>query len=648
LGRILFNMDMPSELRFWNETMDRKMLRKLIYEAYRQFGAEETAEIADRIKQIGFRYSTRGGLSIGLQDIAIPEEKRGIIDAADEQVAVFDRHLQRGMITKSERHSQVVKVWNEAREELTSAVSRGLGDDNSLYMMSFSGAKGNMNQITQMAGMRGLMLDPNGNIIDLPIRSNFREGLSVLEYFISTHGARKGLADTALRTADSGYLTRRLVDVSQDVIVTTDDCGTKNGITIEVEDIVGLFDEDQLQARVEGRIAAEPIVTEDGEIICDRNQEITEEVFLQIRASDIKEFRIRTSMECESVHGVCALCYGRNLASGHLVAHGEAVGIIAAQSIGEPGTQLTMRTFHTGGVSHADDITTGLPRVEELFEARDPKGKAVLSDIEGIVEIVNEEESRKIIIRNRDLTIERYDLGSDYVPAVKDGEKITRGQAIGTSASGNGSLLSSLDGLAVIDTESNALIVQSEVIEEKEYTVPHTAHVRVQDGDKVNPGDQLIDGNLDPQEVLATRGREAVQRLLVDEVQKVYKSQGVVTNDKHIETIVRQMLRKVSIDDPGDTDLLPGELADRFAFNKMNAEMLAQGGEPATAQEMLLGITKASLATDSFLSAASFQETTRVLTEAAINGKIDSLRGLKENVIIGKLIPAGTGFDVRP
>ena len=648
LGRVLFNMEMPSELRFWNETMDRKMLRKLIYEAYRLFGAEHTAEIADRIKQIGFRYSTRGGLSIGLQDIAIPEEKTEIIKKADEQVDVFDRHLQRGMITKTERHAQVVKVWNEAREELTSAVSRGLGDDNSLYMMSFSGAKGNLNQITQMAGMRGLMLDPNGNIIDLPIRSNFREGLSVLEYFISTHGARKGLADTALRTADSGYLTRRLVDVSQDVIVTADDCGTLNGITIDVDEVIDLFDEDQLQARVEGRIAAEPIVTEDGEIICDRNQEITEEVYLQIRDADVKQFRIRTSMECESVHGVCAMCYGRNLASGHLVGHGEAVGIIAAQSIGEPGTQLTMRTFHTGGVSHADDITTGLPRVEELFEARDPKGKAVLSEIEGIVEIINEEDVRKIIIRNRDLTTERYDLGSEYVPAVKDGEKITRGQSIATSANGNGGISSSLDGLAVIDTDSNALIVQSEILDEKEYTVPHTAHVRVQDGDRVNPGDQLIDGNLDPQEVLTTRGREAVQRLLVDEVQKVYKSQGVVTNDKHIETIVRQMLRKVSIDDPGDTDLLPGELADRFAFNAMNAEMLAQGGEPATAQEMLLGITKASLATDSFLSAASFQETTRVLTEAAINGRIDSLRGLKENVIIGKLIPAGTGFDVKP
>jgi len=647
LGRVLFNMEMPSELRYWNETMDRKMLRKLIYEAYRAFGAEQTAEIADRIKQIGFRYATRGGLSIGLQDIAIPEEKAQIIASADEQVNVFDRHLQRGMITKTERHAQVVKVWNEAREELTSAVSRSLGDNNSLYMMSFSGAKGNLNQITQMAGMRGLMLDPNGNIIDLPIRSNFREGLSVLEYFISTHGARKGLADTALRTADSGYLTRRLVDVSQDVIVTMDDCGTNNGITIDVDEVIDLFDEDQLQARVEGRIVAEPVVTADGEILLDRNEEITEEAYLAIRAADVKQFRIRTSMECEAVHGVCAMCYGRNLASGHLVEHGEAVGIIAAQSIGEPGTQLTMRTFHTGGVSHADDITTGLPRVEELFEARDPKGKAVLSEIEGIVEIINEEDSRKIVIRNRDLTTERYDLGAEYVPAVKDGDKIARGATIATSANGNGSLVSSLDGIAVIDADSNALIIQSEVIEEKEYTVPHTAHVRVQDGDRVNPGDQLIDGNLDPQEVLTTRGREAVQRLLVDEVQKVYKSQGVVTNDKHIETIVRQMLRKVSIDDPGDTDLLPGELADRFVFNQMNAEMLAQGGEPATAQEMLLGITKASLATDSFLSAASFQETTRVLTEAAINGKIDSLRGLKENVIIGKLIPAGTGFDVK-
>jgi DNA-directed RNA polymerase subunit beta' len=485
------------------------------------------------------------------------------------------------------------------------------------------------------------MLDPNGNIIDLPIKSNFREGLSVLGYFISTHGARKGLADTALRTADSGYLTRRLVDVAQDVIVTMDDCGTEDGMTITVEGM----DDEALRSRVIGRMAASPVVSPDGEIIVDRNQEIDEAVLEAILAAEVPTFRIRTSMDCEAVHGICANCYGRDLASGKLVTLGEAVGIIAAQSIGEPGTQLTMRTFHTGGVSHAEDITTGLPRVEELFEAREPKGKALLSEIEGDVQIVSEDEGRKIIITSEDIVVERYPVTEGFQVAVKDGEKVTRGQALATSESDQREIVATMDGDALLDGDT--IILRSELREEKEYTVPHAAHIRVQDGDHVNPGEQLTDGNLDPQETLTARGREAVQRLLVDEVQRVYRSQGVVTNDKHIEVVVRQMLRKVSIDDPGDTDWLPGELVDRFELNRMNDEMISQGGEPSTAQEVLLGITKASLATDSFLSAASFQETTRVLTEAAINGKIDFLRGLKENVIIGKLIPAGTGYEVR-
>jgi DNA-directed RNA polymerase subunit beta' len=639
-GRVLFNHELPQELEFWNAAMDRKELRKLVAECYNRFGAEATAEIADRIKQIGFRFSTKGGLTIGLHDIAIPAAKTEIVGQADDEITKVERQYRRGLITSRERHAQVVKIWNEARDRLSSAVESNLGEDNSLYMMSFSGAKGNLNQITQMAGMRGLMLDPNGNIIDLPIRSNFREGLSVLEYFISTHGARKGLADTALRTADSGYLTRRLVDVAQDVIITLDDCETLSGMVVNAE----AEDAEVFEARVLGRMMAAPIVTPDGEILLDRNQEITEEVIGAIRSSGVTEIKVRTSMDCEAVHGICALCYGRNLASGKLVGLGEAVGIIAAQSIGEPGTQLTMRTFHTGGVSHAEDITTGLPRVEELFEAREPKGKALLSEVEGVVEIVTEDEGRKIIIRNEDVVTEVFPVTEGYSVAVKDQEKISRGQPLAVSDNGKAPIVSTLDGIALLDDGN--VVVQSEASEIKEYTIPHTAHVRVQDGGRVNPGDQLTDGNLDPQEVLMTRGREAVQRLLVDEVQRVYRSQGVVTNDKHIETVVRQMLRKVSIDDPGDTDLLPGELVDRFAFNQMNDEMVAQGGEPATAQEVLLGITKASLATDSFLSAASFQETTRVLTEAAINGKVDYLRGLKENVIIGKLIPAGSGFNV--
>ena len=641
VGRVLFNQELPAELAYRDEVMDRKALRRLVSDSYMLLGAEHTAEIADRIKRIGFRYSTKGGLTIGLHDIAVPESKPEIIGRADEEVSTIERQYRRGLITDRERSSEVVKIWNAARDELSSAVEANLGTDNSLYMMSFSGAKGNMNQITQMAGMRGLMLDPNGNIIDLPIRSNFREGLSVLEYFISTHGARKGLADTAIRTADSGYLTRRLVDVAQDVIVRQDDCGTLNGMTIVVAEI----DNDVFQARVEGRMAAAPIVTPDGEIILDRNEEITEAVVEEIYARGVETVKIRTSMDCEAVFGVCARCYGRNLASGKLVGMGEAVGIIAAQSIGEPGTQLTMRTFHTGGVSHGEDITTGLPRVEELFEAREPKGKAILSEIEGIAEIVIEDEGRKIIVRNHDLMMEDFVIPAGYTLSVKDGEKVTRGRELASQDGGRGTIVSTMDGDVVL--EEGVVHVRSEQSETKEYTILSGAHIRVNDGDVVQSGTQLTDGSEDPQEVLSTRGREAVQRLLVDQVQTVYRSQGVVTNDKHIETIVRQMLRKVTVDDPGDTDFLPGELIDRFAFNQLNEEMVAQGGEPATAQEVLLGITKASLATDSFLSAASFQETTRVLTEAAINGKVDHLRGLKENVIIGKLIPAGTGFMAR-
>jgi len=638
VGRVLFNSELPQDFPYRNETMDRKALRRLVHDCYQQYDAEATAEVADRIKQVGFSYSTKGGLTIGLHDIAIPPSKKEIIEKADVEVQAIERQHNRGLVTERERKAQVIKIWNDTRDILAEAVEQNLGVDNSLFMMSHSGAKGNINQITQMAGMRGLMLDPNGNIIDLPIKANFREGLSVLEYFISTHGARKGLADTALRTADSGYLTRRLVDVAQDVIITLDDCGTENGMIINVDEI----DDEPLRARVIGRAAALPVVTDDGELLIDRNEEIDEDALERILAAGITTFRIRTAMDCVAVHGVCAMCYGRDLASGHLVASGEAVGIIAAQSIGEPGTQLTMRTFHTGGVSHAEDITTGLPRVEELFEAREPKGKAILSEIEGVVEIANEEDGRKIIVSREDIVVERYPLASAHLVDVKDGQTVARGDILATSSNGIEPIVATMDGTIVLD--DGEIIIRSEDHESKEYAVQHTAHIRVQDGDLVNPGDQLTDGSLDPQEVLSARGREAVQRLLVDEVQAVYRSQGVVTNDKHIEVIVRQMLRKVSIDDPGDTDWLQGELVDRFELNRMNSEMLAQGGEPATAQEVLLGITKASLATDSFLSAASFQETTRVLTEAAINGKIDHLRGLKENVIIGKLIPAGTGY----
>jgi DNA-directed RNA polymerase subunit beta' len=643
VGRVIFNRQIPTEMPFYDETMNRKTLGRLIGELYHAVGAQRTAEVADNIKDIGFRFATVSGLTIGLQDVAVPETKSVILAEADSSVNEVERQYRRGLITNSERHDQIVKIWQETREVLQNAVEDSLDEDNSLYIMSFSGAKGNMNQISQMAGMRGLMLDPNGNIMDFPIRSNFREGLNVFEYFISTHGARKGLADTALRTADSGYLTRRLVDVAQDVIITTEDCGTGQAMRIHRADHQS---EETFLASVVGRMSATPIVTPDGELLCDRNEEITEHVGAAILGSDIESVDVRTTMNCEQSYGICAMCYGRNLASGKLVGMGEAVGIIAAQSIGEPGTQLTMRTFHTGGVSHADDITTGLPRIQELFEAREPKGKAILTEIEGNIEIVTEDEIRKIIVTNPDIVKSEVQIPTDYKIVVKDGDSVKRGAELATSENGKSPILSTLDGEAYLDGQVITLL--SDNTEVKEYVVPHTAHVRVADREHVQPGTQLTDGPRDPQEVLSSLGRDAVQRMLVEEVLNVYRSQGVDTNDKHIEVIIRQMLRKVSIDDPGDTDLLPGELVDRFRFNEINDEMIAQGGEPSTAQEVILGITKASLETDSFLSAASFQETTRVLTQSAIEGKIDRLRGLKENVIIGKLIPAGSGFADAP
>jgi DNA-directed RNA polymerase subunit beta' len=500
------------------------------------------------------------------------------------------------------------------------------------------------------------VLDPKGEIIDIPIRSNFREGLTVLEYFLSTHGARKGLADTALRTADSGYLTRRLVDVSQDVIVTIDDCGTEQGlwITRGGEDEQTL--DDDFRAAILGRVLASPVVNPDtGEIIADRGEELTDrleaedgsvrDLVGELMDAGVDKVHVRSVMTCEATHGVCAACYGRNLASGKLVEQGEAVGIIAAQSIGEPGTQLTMRTFHTGGVARAD-ITTGLPRVEELFEARAPKGAAVLADREGIISVENTDAGRVLAITAPEVEQRVYPLEAGWDVALANGDAVVKDKTVLAVGPDDAKLHSEIDGHFFVDDRT--IYVRHEKEERVEYQVPVAYQVYVEDGDLVYPGQQLTDGAKDPHKILLTQGREEVQRYIIDEVQKVYRSQGVNTNDKHIEVICRQMLRKVSITHPGDTDYLQDERIDRFEFNQINEEIMAQGGEPATAMPVLLGITKASLETDSFLSAASFQETTRVLTEAAINGKVDQLRGLKENVIIGKLIPAGSGYGVVP
>ena len=645
VGRLIFNQIVPDRLRFKNVDMKRTELRKLVDECYRILGPGETANVVDGVKGVGFEYATRGGMTIAVNDIVIPPDKAERLARADTDVDQIDRQFQRGLITDDERYEQVVDVWQRTTNDLSTAMMDGLDPFGSVRMMSDSGARGNKGQISQLGGMRGLMADPSGRIIDVPVRSNFREGMTVLEYFISTHGARKGLADTALRTADSGYLTRRLVDVAQDVITREEDCGTQEGSWITRSESAEITSNEKgaYQKRMVGRLSAADLFhPSTGELLVERNQELTEALAAAIDESGIDEVLVRSPLSCEARQGVCRLCYGRNLATGSLVGIGEAVGIIAAQSIGEPGTQLTMRTFHTGGVAGLD-ITAGLPRVEELFEGRIPKGKAEMSHIDGIVEIVRGDTGTRVKVTSR----EQYDThlslpaGAELLAAA--GDLVESGQVIARAEGGDKSNDVTAPAKGFLVREGDDVVVRSEDTVEREYAIPHNAKLMIDNGAEIRAGDAITDGPINPQEYLETRGKDAVQRYLVKEVQKVYRSQGVTINDKHIEIIVRQMLRKVRIDQPGDTDLLPTELIDRLDFEEVNNRVLAEGGEPATAQTVLLGVTKASLNTSSFLAAASFQETTRVLTEAAINGSKDHLIGLKENVIIGKLIPAGTG-----
>ena len=593
VGRFIFNENIPQDLGFVDRSVDpfgleidflvdKKALGKIIDKCFRKHGNTETAVLLDHIKSLGFKYSTRGGITVAVADMKIPEAKKGYITAAEEKVDKYEKAYRRGLISDEERYERVIETWTETTEKVTDALMAGLDRLNNIYIMAHSGARGSKNQIRQLAGMRGLMANASGKTVEVPVKSNFREGLSVMEYFTSSHGARKGLADTALRTADSGYLTRRLVDVSQDVIVREVDCGTTETTeTFAIKDgnevIEVLYD------RIVGRYTIDPIVNPTtGEVIVEADSMIKEDEAEKIIAAGIETVQIRTVLNCKTNHGVCSKCYGRNLATGKEVNIGEAVGIIAAQSIGEPGTQLTMRTFHTGGVA-GGDITQGLPRVEELFEARKPKGLAVITEITGRVEIDETGKRKEISI----------------VP--ENGE--------------------------------------TEV-----YAIPYGSRIRVKHGQMVEAGDPLTQGSINPHDIVRVKGIGGVQDYIVKEVQRVYRMQGVDVNDKHIEVIVRQMLSKVKVEDPGDTELIPGGYEDVLTFDKCNEEAIAQGLKPAVAKRVLLGITKASLATESFLSAASFQETTRVLTEAAIKGKEDHLIGLKENVIIGKLIPAETGM----
>jgi DNA-directed RNA polymerase subunit beta' len=659
-GRVLLNQVLPlgeppraqddgaerEPLRFQNVVLDKKGLRQLVARLFDLYGGETTARVVNEIKRVGFHYATMAGFTISAMDVPTPPTKTDILEATQQEVNEVERMYRRGVMTDDERYRKVVELWTRATEEVRRASLEQFDRFNPIWMMMASGARGDVQQVGQMAGMRGLMADPTGRIIDLPIRSNFTEGLNVLEYFISTHGARKGLADTALRTADSGYLTRRLVDVAQDVIVREEDCGTQNGIWIN-----GINQErartEPVFDRLAGRLLAADVSDRQGEILGRAGELVSDAMARRMIAADVERVRVRSVLACEAREGVCRNCYGRNLATGELVEIGEAVGVIAAQSIGEPGTQLTMRTFHTGGVAGVD-ITQGLPRVEELFEARVPKGKAIISEIDGELQVIRQESGRKVRVASREEFQVSYPLEAGMEVMIRDGDEVTEGQEL--ARKGNEAVLRTRHaGRARVGTRE--ITIQAVDEEVREYPIPPGQRIRPElerseDGPVfIKAGDQITEGSVSPQELLQILGKEAVQTFLVEEVQKVYRSQGVDINDKHIEVIVRQMMRKVRIDRAGDTSLLPGEIVSQWEYEEANKEVLAEGGEPATAQTVLLGLIKAALNTTSWLSAASFQETTRVLTEAAISGKVDRLRGLKENVIIGKLIPAGTGLD---
>ncbi|MFL6142141.1 MAG: DNA-directed RNA polymerase subunit beta', partial [Labedaea sp.] len=595
LGRVLFNDLLPEDYVFVNEPMPKKRQAAIVNDLAERYPMVTVARTLDKLKDAGFYWATRSGVTIAISDVVVPANKQEILDSYEKKADAVEKRYQRGQLSHSERNNELVKVWGQATEEVARAMEDNFPEDNPIPMIVKSGAAGNMTQVRSLAGMRGLVSNPKGEYIPRPIKANFREGLSVLEYFIATHGARKGLADTALRTADSGYLTRRLVDVSQDVIVRETDCGTSRGIVMPVGEAGpdGVIIRDQhVETSVYARTLAEDITDADGNVLLNRGDDLGDPAIEKLAGAGVTRAKVRSVLTCESAVGVCATCYGRSMATGQLVDVGEAVGIVAAQSIGEPGTQLTMRTFHQGGVA-GEDITTGLPRVQELFEARVPKGKAPIADVDGRVRIEDGDRFWKITLTPDD--------GSEEIVL----DKLSKRQRLAL-------------------TPDNAPLA---------------------DGDHVRVGQQLLEGTPDPHEVLRIMGPREAQLHLVDEVQKVYRAQGVSIHDKHIEVIVRQMLRRVTILDSGAAEFLPGALIERSEFERENRRVVAGNGEPASGRPVLMGITKASLATDSWLSAASFQETTRVLTDAAINGRSDRLVGLKENVIIGKLIPAGTGIN---
>jgi DNA-directed RNA polymerase subunit beta' len=648
VGRAIFNRILPDEMRFVQDTMGKKQLQNLVAKAYQKMGGEITTDVVDAIKNLGFHYATISGTTIAVSDLTVPEERDDILTRANTEIEDAERSFRRGLLTEEERYQRTVDTWKDAREQLGDVIKDTLDPFGPVAIMAISGStKGGFGPITQLAGMRGLMTDPSGRIIELPIRSHFRMGLTALEYFISTHGARKGLADTALRTADAGYLTRRLVDVAQDCIVNRKDCGTTAGIWIKRADNVA---GQTMQERIIGRMAAKvhyhPTT---GAMIVDRNGVIDEDVADALAAIN-EDIYVRSPLSCALIHGICAYCYGRDLGRGELVEIGAAVGIVAAQSIGEPGTQLTLRTFHTGGTAQASgDITSGLPRVEELFEARKkPKGEAVMTDIDGVLRLEKVEGVRIARVINETVTTEEHHVPTDWELAVEDGAKVRTGAVIARQVDGDGNVVATMVAQADADigVEGSKLFINYRFRDEREYEIPSSARLTPQafDGATVKAGQQLTEGSKNPHRILRIQGQEAAELYLLSEVQDVYRNQGVNIADKHFEIMIRKMLSKVQITKSGDSDLLPGELIDKLMLIELNERLISEEKEPAAGVPVLLGITKAALNTDSFLSASSFQHTIKVLAGAAIEGKEDRLYGLKENVIIGKLIPAGTGF----
>ncbi len=643
VGRVLFNRILPSDVQFRNTKLDKGGVKDLIADVLEVSGSEVTTNVADLVKDIGFEYAMRSGSTLAVSDITIPEAKTDIIANSQAEVENVNRAFRRGLLTEQERNERIIEIWQNTTRDVGVEVRKAMDPNGNLSTMANSGAtKGGFGPIAQLAGMRGLMADPSGRIIRLPITSNFREGLNTLEYFISTHGARKGLADTALRTADAGYLTRRLVDVAQDIIINEIDCGTTDGLWIrKSDDVAG----QPLKDRLYGRTLAQRVIDpRTGEVLAEFDDILDHSLVRKLVEAEIDEVKVRSAMTCELVHGICAKCYGMDLGRGKLVALGSAVGIVAAQSIGEPGTQLTLRTFHTGGVAAGGDITTGLPRVEELFEARRmPKGEAIISQIGGVARVIQSDrytDQRVVRVEHSELLNDEYDIPEGWTVAVKDEGTVSLNEPIATM--GEASIAAQHAGRVRI--EGSQVIVSYEQRDSEEYEIPSTARLLVRDGEHIEAGTPLTEGSLNPHTVLKIKGRDACEMYLLVEIQKVYRAQGQNINDKHFEVIVRKMLGKVQVTRPGDTPYLPSDFVDRLEIRKVNEQMVAQGKQPARYAEMLLGVTKASLNTDSFLSASSFQHTIKVLAGAAIAGTEDNLYGLKENVIIGKLIPAGTGF----